>query len=242
MDEPMGQVPTMGSGKKVPLYLLIVSLSVNAVLIVTALSYFLFFGGYKAVTKIKKPAVATAAQAHPAKKSTLEFLPSPSLGVAVRGMSGRGDEVTSIIPGSSADQSGIQVGDIITAISPKPDFSAGDLYPTTLSMLEDVQNVPDNGLLYLKIKRNTETVVKRVTVHYSSVNPIWFDGVIGNDKCSIILPEMRMNDVIRGWKIDSVAAADFGYSFSDPANSLAYSTFRDKTSKPNDKWISCRKV
>ncbi|MGB9661341.1 MAG: PDZ domain-containing protein [Moorellaceae bacterium] len=177
------------------------------------------------------PSTGESETASIVKSNQPQFLPSPYIGVALR-ETPNGLQVVKVMPDSPASKAGIQIGDYITKASNAPDLEGiqHDAF-YTLKFISIVHNVPSGGNLYLLIKRDGQEIKKNIPIEYTSDGNTWYTGEIKTWDASIVLPEIKLNNVIRGWKITSIAVDGKGYSFSDPANdNIAVSFGEDNNS------------
>lgn len=146
-----------------------------------------------------------------------KYFPSPYIGMTTNDTP-QGLEVSKIISGGPADKAGLVVGDYIQKLSETADFSN----PTDIdsfTLLSIVQNMQDGESLYFQVKRGDQILNKNVIVQHTADNPIWFSEDVSRQNFLVKLPEINLDNIIRGWKIDNIAQNGKGYGFSDPANS-----------------------
>lgn len=147
------------------------------------------------------------------------FFPSPFIGVGLKQTSS-GVQVVSIIPNTPASNADLHTGDYIEQAGKTPELSGIDnSVSSVLDILRIIQSIPEGNKLYLTIKRGEQVIKKELTVKYITNKSTWYSGDICGTYYSLTLPEIKLDNVIRGWKIETIAANNKGYSFTDPANS-----------------------
>jgi len=208
-------------------------------LVLIGICFSLWFFMFKS-RNFKTPSVANIGSKQSIKvTSEPQYFPSTYVGMSTEKTS-QGVEVSKIISGGPADKAGLLNGDYIEKLGKTADFSnPSDVDP--MSFLNTVQGMQDGESLYFQLKRGDQILNKNVTVQHTTDTPIWFSGDVNHSNFTLVMPEIKLDNIIRGWKIDNVAQNGDGYGFSDPVNNLvklsvweSYNGYFDHTASAED--------
>lgn len=159
--------------------------------------------------------VASSTHPHPS------IYPSPFIGVEVK-QTPNGLQIVDVIPNTPASKADLHVGDYIEQAGRTPELSGLDNSVfNSLDLNHIIHSIPKKHKLYLTVKRGKKVLEKELTIEYVTNRNTWCVGEILGSYYSITLPEIRLDNITRGWKILNIAANGKGYTFADPVNSNA---------------------